>query len=45
MPTGSFVATAAFFQRMVRQLIESGAIDQATWDEAVAGYDALTPKK
>jgi hypothetical protein len=44
MPTGSFVDTAAFFGRMVRQLIETNAIDEATWDKAVANYAALKPK-
>jgi hypothetical protein len=44
MPTGSFVETAAFFGRMVRQLIESGVIDQATWDQAVANYEKVVPK-
>jgi hypothetical protein len=44
MPTGSFVDTAAFFVRMVRQLIETKAIDQEAWDKAQASYDALKNK-
>jgi hypothetical protein len=44
MPTASFVDTAAFFQRMVRQLIETKTIDQATWDKAIANYNAIVPK-
>jgi len=44
MPTASFVDTAAFFGRMVKQLIETKAIDQATWDKAVASYDLLKYK-
>jgi hypothetical protein len=38
MPTASFVDTAAFFQKMVRQLVESKAINQSTWDQALASY-------
>ena len=44
MPTASFVDTAAFFGRMVKQLIENKTVDQATWDQAVTNYDAIKPK-
>jgi hypothetical protein len=45
MPTVSFVDAAAFFGRMVQQLIESGTIDQSAWDQAVANYKNLSPKR
>jgi len=45
MPTGSFVDTAAFFQKMVRQLIETKAIDQTAWDQALASYNLPIPKE
>jgi hypothetical protein len=45
MPTPSFVDTAAFFMHTVQRLIDQKVIDQATWDQVVANYNALGSKK